>query len=329
MSKIHLTVAISDYDHVRDFTLGDVPAEGIEITYLKLVHEEIFYRFINYQEWDVSEISFAKYVSLVSQGDDSIMAIPVFPSRIFRLSSIYVRDGGPIRQPADLSGRKVGLPEWAQTAAVYTRGYLMHQAGVGLEEVDWYQAGVDEGGRSEKVALNLPQGVRLTPVPDRSLTELLLSGEVDAVMSARPPRHFVEGKPGIVRLLPDYRKAEETFYRNTGIFPIMHTVAIKTQVLQSHPWVAMNLLKAFETAKEQSIRRAMDVSAPRFPIPWCYHYAAKARELFGDNYWPYGIEANRKTLEAFLGYAHEQGVTHRQLQPQDLFPPEVQSRFTV
>ena len=128
------------YDHVRDFTLGDVQAEGIDITYLNLVHEEIFYRFINFREWDVSEISFAKYVSLISQGDDSIIAIPVFPSRIFRLSSIYVRDDGPIRRPEDVTGCRVGLPEWAQTAAVYTRGYLMHHAGVGLQEVDWYQA---------------------------------------------------------------------------------------------------------------------------------------------------------------------------------------------
>jgi len=329
MPKIHLTVAISDYDHVRDFTHGDVQAEGIDITYLNLVHEEIFYRFINFREWDVSEISFAKYVSLISQGDDSIMAIPVFPSRIFRLSSIYVRDGGPIRRPEDLAGCRIGLPEWAQTAAVYTRGYLMHQAGVGLQEIDWYQAGVDEGGRTEKVALKLPPGVRLTPVPDLSLTQLLLAGEVDAVITARPPGHFLAGKPGIVRLLPDYRDAEETFFRNTGIFPIMHTIAVKTRVLKSHPWAAMNLLKAFETAKERSIERALDVAAPRFPIPWCYHYAAQAKEIFGENYWPYGVEANRNTLEAFLGYAYEQGVCHRRLQPEDLFPPEVQSRFTV
>lgn len=329
MPKIHLTVAISDYDHVRDFTQGDVQAEGIEITYLKLLHEEIFYRFINFREWDVSEISFAKYVSLISQGDDRIMAIPVFPSRIFRLSSIYVREGSPIQQPLDLAGRKIGLPEWAQTATVYLRGYLVHQAGLSIQEIDWYQAGVDQGGRTEKVELKLPEGVRLTPISDRSLTELLLSGDLDAVMSARPPKHFRDGKPGIVRLLPEYQSAEEAFFRDTGIFPIMHTIAIQTKVLKRHPWVAMNLLGAFEEAKQRSIKRALDMSAPRFPIPWCYHYAAKSKEIFGENYWPYGIEANFKTLEAFLGYAFEQGVCHRRLKPSDLFPREVQSRFTV
>ncbi|MFQ5841314.1 MAG: 4,5-dihydroxyphthalate decarboxylase, partial [Thermodesulfobacteriota bacterium] len=260
MHKIHLTLAIGDYDHVRDFAQGDIRAEGIEITYLKLQHEEIFYRFIYFREWDVSEISMAKYVSLISQNDESLTAIPVFPSRIFRLSSIYVHRDGDIHKPEDLAGKKVGVPEWAQTASVYTRGYLVHQVDIPLQDIDWYQAGVNQAGRTEKVDLKIPKGVRYTPVPDRSLTELLLSGDLDAVLSARPPRYFLDGKPEIVRLFPDYRTVEEAYWRETGIFPIMHTIAIRADVLKRYPWVAMNLFKAFEGAKRRSIERALDMS---------------------------------------------------------------------
>ena len=329
MRKVHLTLAISDYDHVRDFTEGDIEAEGIEITYLKLQHEEIFYRFFYFREWDISEISMAKYVSLISQNDKNLTAIPVFPSRLFRLSSIYVHADGNIKRPEDLAGRKVGVPEWAQTASVYTRAYLMHQVGIPLQDIDWYQAGVNQAGRTEKVELNLPEGVSCTAVPDRFLAEMILSKDVDAILSARPPQHFLDGKPEIVRLFPDYRAAEEAYWRETGIFPIMHTVAIKTGVLKRYPWVAMNLLKAFEEAKQRSIERGADISATRFPIPWCFESIARSRELFGDDYWPYGIELNRTTLEAFLEYAYEQGVCHRHLRVEELFPQEVQSSFAV
>jgi 4,5-dihydroxyphthalate decarboxylase len=329
MHKVHLTLAIGDYDHVRDFVQGDIQAQGIEITYLKLVHEEIFYRFIYFREWEISEISMAKYVSLISQNDRSLTAIPVFPSRIFRLSSIFVHRDGDIQRPEDLAGKKVGIPEWAQTASVYARGYLAHQVGIPLQDIDWYQAGVNQAGRTEKVDLKIPKGVRYTPVPDRSLTELLLSRDLDAIMSARPPQHFLDGKPEIVRLFPDYRAMEEAYWRETGIFPIMHTVAIRADVLKRYPWVAMNLFKAFEEAKRRSMERAADMASPRFPIPWCFEYVARSRELFGHDYWPYGIEANRTTLEAFLEYAHEQGVCHRHLNVEELFPPGVQSFFTV
>jgi len=329
MGNVHLTLAISDYDHVRDFVNGEVQAEGIDITFLKLLHEEIFYRFINYREWDVSEISFAKYVSLISQNDEGIKAIPVFPSRIFRLSSIYILRDSTIRGPEDLAGKKVGIPEWAQTASVYTRGYLMHQVGIPLRDIEWYQAGVNEAGRTEKVALKIPEGVRYTPVADRSLTDLLLSRDLDAIMSARPPRHLLDGNPDIVRLFSDYQAAEEAYWRETNIFPIMHTVAVRTEILNRFPWVAMNLLKAFENAKRRSMERALDISAPRFPIPWCFEYADRSRKLFGNDYWPYGIEPNRTTLEAFLEYAYEQGVCHRRLKPEELFPREVQGSFTI
>ena len=329
MSRLRLSLAMSDYDHVRDFTKGTVEAGGIDITYLELSVEETFHRFTNFREWDVSEMSMGKYVSLLSRDDTSLAAIPVFPSRIFRQSSIFVRAGSGIERAQDLAGKRVGVPEWAQTAAIYTRAYLTHQVGIALADIDWYQAGVDQPGRSEKVGIDLPEAVRYTTVSDRSLDEMLLAGDLDAIMTARAPASFLRGEPGVVRLFANYRDVEEAYYRETGIFPIMHTIAIRRAVLDEHPWIAMNLFKAFDEAKRRSMARMIDVTAPRVPIPWCFEHAARAKELFGDDYWPYGVEPNRTTLDAFLEFAHEQGVCRRKLNVEELFPKEVQSFFKV
>ncbi len=329
MNEIPLTLAISPYDHVEDLVVGRVAPEGIRLTCLQLPVEELFFRFLKHREWDVSELSFAKYASLISQGDDTLTAIPVFPSRIFRHSSIYIRRDGPVKTPQDLVGRRVGLPEWAQTAAVYSRGFLAEQYGVDLKSIDWVQAGVNQPGRVEKVALRLPEGIRLTPAPEKSLSQMLVEGEVDAVLSAHAPDCFEHGHPNITRLFENYMEVEAEHYRQTGIFPIMHVMAIKKPLVTERPWIAMSLLKAFEAAKERSIARALEVTAPRFPIPWCFEYARQAQELFGQDYWPYGIEGNRTTLEAFLRYAFEQGVCHRHLKPEELFPAQVQSRVRV
>ena len=329
MNEVPLTLAISRYDHVEDLTAGRIVPDGIKLTCLSLPIEEIFFRFLKHREWDVSELSFAKYASLISQGDTSLTAIPVFPSRIFRHSSVYVRRDGPVRAPGDLAGKRIGLPEWAQTAAVYSRGFMAHQYGIDLAGVDWIQAGVNQPGRGEKVKLDLPPGIRLTPAPTKSLSGMLVDGEVDAVLSAHAPDCFEQGHPDIVRLFPDYMAVEADYYRETGIFPIMHVIAIRRAAVETHPWIAMSLLKAFEAAKSLSVARALEVTAPRFPIPWCFEHARRAQDLFGTDHWPYGVEGNRTTLEAFLRYAHEQGVCHRLLTPEDLFPQQVLARVRV
>ncbi len=329
MGNIHLTLAIGDYDHVRDFTQGVVRADGVDLTHLKLSVEEIFYRFTKFREWDVSEMSFGKYVSLISQNDVTLHAIPVFPSRAFRLSSIYVRRDGPVKTAQDLAGKRVGIPEWAQTAAIYTRGYLAHEIGIPLSAIEWIQAGVNQPGRVEKVELKLPAGVRYRNVPDRSLSRMLLAGDIDAVMSARAPAPFTEHHPNVTRLFPDYRSAEEAYWRKTRIFPIMHVIAVRRPLLVEYPWLTMNLYKAFEEAKNRSLARMLDVTASHIPVPWGYAHAAGARELFGDDFWPYGIEPNRPTLEAFLRFAYEQGVCHRLVAPEELFASQVLSRFKI
>jgi 4,5-dihydroxyphthalate decarboxylase len=329
MSRLKLTFAGSEYDHVHDLTSGVVRAEGIDLNYLKLTIEDTFFRFTKFREWDVSEMSMGKYASLKSQDDRTITAIPVFPSRVFRQSSLFVRAQGGIKTAADLGGKRIGVPEWAQTASIYTRGWLMHQVGIRLQDIEWVQAGVNQPGRVEKVALKLPAGVRYRSAPDKSLTGMLLEGEIDCVMAAHPPEPFEHGSREIVQLYPNYREVEEQYYRETGIFPIMHVIALRGDTFEANRWIAMNLLRAFEEAKKNSMRRATEFTATRFPFAWCYEAAGRARDLFGEDFFPYGIEPNRTTLGAFLQYGHEQGVCHRLLRVEELFPPEVQAEFRV
>ena len=320
MARLTLSIAVGDYDHVRDLLTGEVRADGIELIVAKKAPvEEIFYRFTNHREWDVSEMSFAKYVALAAQDDRDLTAIPVFPSRAFRHSSIYVRADSALATPAELAGKRIGIPEWAQTASVYTRGLLAHEFGVALTSVAWTQAGVNEPGRKEKVTLHLPPGVRYRSAPDSSLSQLLLDGELDAVLSARAPTPFRDGSGRVRRLLADPRAAELAYWKKTGIFPIMHVVAIRREIIELHPWVATNLLQGFEAAKRRSLERMADVTASPVPLPWVAEYAEASRRILGDDFWPYGVEANRATLDAFLDFAAEQGVSRRRLDVRELF----------
>lgn len=329
MSDIRLSIAIGDYDHARDLTSGRVKVEGVDLVVLNLQPEEIFYRFIVHREFDISEMSMGKYISLRSQGDRSISAIPVFVSRVFRHSMIYVRDDGKITRPEQLKGKRIGIPEWAQTATIYSRGMLTHEAKVPLASVEWVQAGVNEAGRTEKVKLKLPRGVKYRSVPDSSLTELLLSGKIDAILSARPPKALGRGIRRLFGSIEQVEKVEEAYFRKTGIFPIMHVVAVRTEVLDRHPWVAMNLMKAFEESKRRSLERMTDITASHAPFAWVPGHAARMQSLFGADFWPYGLEKNRVTLEAFLKFGFEQGVCHRKLSPEELFPKQILSTFKV
>ena len=330
MNKLRLSIALGDYDHVRDLLHGDVPVDGVELIVAKRAPvEEIFHRFTQFREWDISEMSFAKYVALASRPDCDLVAIPVFPSRAFRHSSIYVRADSPLRSPSQLEGARVGVPEWAQTASIYTRGLLVHEYGLALSSVQWVQAGVNDPGRKEKVALQLPDGVRYRSEPARSLSDMLLAGDLDAVFSARAPRAFLDGGGAVRRLFADPRAEELAYWQKTGIFPIMHVVALRRAVVQAHPWVAMNLLQAFEEAKWRSLRRLSDITASSVPLPWIGPQVEQARERLGADFWPYGVEANRATLDAFVRFAWEQGVAQRPMTPEDLFLPSTLSPVRV
>lgn len=327
--KLSLTLAINDYDHVRDLVGGAVPLPGIDLTCLQFPVEEIFFRFARHREWEVSEFSFAKYCSLRAGGDEGIIAIPVFPSRSFRHSAIFVAAGGPVDDPAALSGGRIGVPEWTQTATVYARGVLEHEYGVRVADVKWVQAGTNEPGRIEGIALAPPPGISLTAMPEQTLNDMLIAGELDAIIAAHPPHSFTDGSGAIVRLFSDYRAIEEAYYAATGIFPIMHVVALRSDVVAAHPWVAGNLYSAFVEAKRRGLERALDANAPRYPVPWSVANARRAAEIFGADFWPYGLEPNRPTIEGFLDYAFEQGVTARELSPEELFVPSVLETFRI
>ncbi len=329
MSKLPLTLAISHYDHVTDLVTGRVPVEGVDLTCLNVQIEEIFFRQFNYLDFDVSEVSMGKYCSLVSQGNAPLTAIPVFPSRVPRHSSFYVRKDGPVKQPSDLKGKRIGIPEWAQTASVYSRGLIAHQFGIDLTSIEWIQAGVDQPGRLEKVKLNLPKGLKYESRPDKSLSGMLVSGEIDCALSAHPPSCFEHGHPNVARLFPDYLDIEMKYVKDTGIYPIMHAVAFRRDIVDKNPWVAVNLFKAFDEARRRSVERALNCTSSTLPLPWGYELARRMQEVVGPELMPYGVEANRKTLEAFLQYGHEQGVFHRRMTPEELFPPQVQKSVRV
>jgi 4,5-dihydroxyphthalate decarboxylase len=281
------------------------------------------------KDFDVAELSMAKYVSMISQGDDSLIALPVFPSRVPRHSAIYVRRDGPVKQPADLAGRRVGVPEWAQTAGVYARGLLMHEFGVDLAAIEWCQAGEDQPGRREKVELKLPPGVTVRTVLDKSLSDMLVAGELDAILAAQPPQPYLDGHPNIARMFEEFLDIEYRYVEKTKIIPIMHTIAMRREIVDRHPWTAVNLFNAFEKAKNRSVERALYGGMTYFPILWGFEHARRSQTLFDGDYWPYGVESNRRTLEAFLRYAHEQGVCHRLLRVEELFPPQVLRSYRV
>jgi 4,5-dihydroxyphthalate decarboxylase len=326
MSDLRLSLAISDYVHTRDLADGRIKPVGIDLIVNNLSFEQAAFRFGANREFDISEFSFANYCALVSApGTGDIVALPVFPSRVFRHSSIYINEASGIHTPSDLKGRKVGIPQWSQTATVYVRGYLQHDAGVSLSSIKWVQAGVDQAGRHDPINPRLPAGVMIEAKPDHTLSDMLVKGEIDAMMTARPPRCFVERASGVKRLFPDYRAEEERYFAKTGIFPIMHVIAMKRQVYEANPWIARNLLDAFEAAKRASISRLYNIQSSYLPTAWIPDDVERThRLLFPDGEpWPYGLERNRSTIEPFLIYCDEQGVTQRRLSSEALFPKEV------
>lgn len=327
--SLTLTIAATDYDHFRDFRFGLVKAEGIDATWLTLGHHEIFSRFTFNREWDVSELSFAKFMAQATRDGSDIIGLPVYASRLFRLSSFYVNRNKGIKGIKDLRGKRIGVPEWAHTAAVYTRGWLMHEGGVALSDIDWVQAGTNEAGRVEKVELSLPKGVQLTPMPEKTLSGMIASGELDCVMIARPPDSFRQKHPDVVRLFPDFEAMEQYYYNETHVYPIMHVIAMRKSLLDAHPWVARNLLNAFEESKRRSLDRILDPAVSRYPVPWLTNYARRMSEMFGGDPFPYGIEANRSTLELFLRYTYEQGIAHRLAKPEEIFPAGIMAPVKV
>ena len=329
MSRLPLSIATTDYDHFRDFRLALVTAEGIDHTWLTLGHHECFARFTANREFDLSELSFAKFTTQVSREDADIVGLPVICSRLFRFSSFYVNRKSGITRVDDLRGKRVGSPEWAHSAAVYMRGWMQNEIGVKLSDVHWYQAGANAPGRDEKVELNLPPGVAITRIGDKSLSDLLAAHEIDCAIIARPPTCFLEGHPDVVRLFPDFVEMEEAYYKRTKVWPIMHIIAMKRSIVDEHPWAPRNLYNAFLESKRRSVERILDPAVSRYPVPWLATYARRMRDLFGGDLFPYGIEENRATLEQMALYTYQQGIAHRHMKVDEFFPPGIMTKVII
>lgn len=319
--NVPLTYAGAIYDRTRPLYDGTVRAEGVDLRYLKTGIEELFWRQGRYHEFDAAEFSFGAYLAVAELPDRPFDAIPVFPSRAFRHSALYVRADSDVEKPDQLSGRIVGTPEWSMTASLWMRGILGEHYGVDLTSVRWRTGGLEEPGRGEKSRVTPPERFDVTRVPeDATLVGQLLDGALDAVLTARPPQAFMGGDPRIRRLFPDFRGAELEYHRATGIVPIMHVVVIKRDILAQHPWVANNLRRAFELARRPATADLRDTAVCSSSLLWESAYAEQEAAMLGDPF-AYGIEANRATLDTILRYAAEQGFTSRPLPLDEVFLP--------
>ena len=296
--------------------------DGVELKVLALEPEEMFYRMARHRDFDVAEFSLATYTVLRGRGEP-LVAIPVFPSFAFRHSAIFVRSDAGIREPRDLVGKRVGVPKYHMTAAVWVRGILEDEYGVSPSDLHWFEGG--EGTAVKEVDVTLPPGLRHQLVPgDRNLGHLLAAGELDAFIGARRPAGAASagsaGEPAPVRrLFPDFRRVERAYFEKTGIFPIMHTVVLKEELVREHPWLPRSLYEAFAEAKRLAYRRLADTAVLPYVLPWLVAEVEETRALMGDDPFPYGVSRNRKTVETLAGYSFRQGLAPRRLAVEELF----------
>jgi 4,5-dihydroxyphthalate decarboxylase len=319
---LELSLACCDYDRTRALFDGRVRVDGCELLATPLEPEEAFHRAFKYEEFDVSELSLSSYTVQVARGENRYVAIPAFVSRVFRHSGIYIRTDRRIARPQDLKGRTLGLPEYQMTANVWIRGMLQDEYGVQPSDVRWRNGGLEQPGREERTKLSLPPEIELKPIsPGATLSAMLEAGELDGVLAARPPSCFTRGAPHVGRLFADFRKAEQDYFRRTRIFPAMHVVGIRKALLAAHPWLAVNVMKAFIEAKALCWRELGQIGHLYNSLPWGVAEFADARALMGEDYWSYGLEPNRHVLEAFTRYHHEQGLSPRKVSPDEMFAP--------
>lgn len=327
--RVPLTLACWDYDRTSALANGDIRPDGVDLTYLSLPVEETFFRMLRYREFDAAEMSLSSYViSLLDDGP--FIAIPAFTSRAFRHNGIYVNAASGIAEPGDLPGRVVGLAEYQLTANVWIRGILAEHHGVPVGSVRYRTGGLHEPGRVAKVTHDPPPGVQIEPIPaDRTLADMLVTGEIDALYTPRTPRPFGQRHPGVRRLFTDPRPHEEQYYAATGIFPIMHVVVLRRDVYEARPWLAQSLYKAFEEARQAASRRMAETAASRYMLPWLYAEAERSRQLMGEDFWSYGLAGNEAALGVFLRYSFDQGLARRMLAPAELFAPETRESYVI
>jgi 4,5-dihydroxyphthalate decarboxylase len=324
MAPLSLSVATWDYDRVRALMDGRVKIEGCEINYIPMPVEEVFHRAYFHTEFDIAEIGFSPFLIAQSRGIAPYTAVPAFLSRTFRHSAVYIRTDRGIDGPADLKGKRIGVPEYQMSAVMWFRGVLKDEHGIEAADINWVQAGLESAGREDKFPLNLPPGFPLEAAPKgRALSEMLAAGEVDALMSARAPSCFIEGHPKVRRLFPDFRTEEKAYYKRTGIFPIMHAVGIRNELVEKHPWLPASVYKAFAAAKKIADAEFREVAALKIGLPWLAAELESTIDTMGEDFWPYGVPKNRVTLDAMARYSYEQGLAVKLLKPEDMFASTV------
>ena len=328
--NLPLTLACWSYDRTRALADGRVRPDGIELTCLDLPVEETFFRMLRYREFDAAELSLSSYVVSRFADDPAFIAIPVFPSRFFRHSCIYVNAGAGIASPRDLPGRTVGTPEYQMTAGVWIRGILADEFGVPVDSINYVTGGLEQPGRGEKLTLDLPPGIRVSRAPaDQTLSSMLASGAIDALYTAREPSSFRAGGGRVRRLFEDFAAVERDYFDRTRIFPIMHVIAIRRDIYERQRWIAASLFKAFAAAQRIAYDDLAQTAALKTMLPWLVAHLDDTRRRMGDDFWPYGLEPNRHVLDVFLRYSHEQGLSRRRLSPEDLFAPETLATFRI
>ena len=322
MTRLTLSIATAAYDRVLALRDGRVRIEGCDHELLHVGHEQMFLRGFHNSEYDVCELSMSSYMMSVARGDNDYVAVPVFLSRLFRHSAIYINNDAGIMRPEDLAGRRIGVPEYQMTAALWVRGLLDDEYGVHPRDIHWLQGGVHEPGRVEKLPLSLPSEIRLEAIGStQTLDDMLCRGEIDALVWARAPNSYRAGDDRVSRLFEDYRSVEQAYYRKTRLFPIMHVVGIKRQLFQERPWIANAIYDAFCKAKDAAVESFRDLSALRVTLPWFGAELDETRVLMGDDFWPYGVERNRDVLQHMVDYAYRHGTVDRALTVDELFAP--------
>ena len=330
MSKLRLSVACWNYDRTRSLMDGTVQPDGIDLNYLNLPVEETFFRMIRNREFDVAEMSLSSYTVSTFRDPKPFVAIPIFPSRMFRHGSIYINANSGIRAPKDLIGKRIGVPEFQMTAPVWIRGIPSDHYGVPVDSVTYMTGGEEETGRIEKQKLDLPPSIRIEPIGEtETLSAMLASGAIAALHTARMPSTFTTQPDKVKRLFPDFVEVERKYFRDTGIFPSMHTVVIRREVYEQNRWVAQSLYKAFAQSQRHTYDDLYVTAALKAMLPWLTAHVEDTRALMGGDYWPYGFDANRNTLATFLRYHHEQGLSKTLRTPEELFAPETMESFKI
>ena len=329
MNKLRISVAVGDYDRTRPLVDGRVQVDGADPVYMLLTPEEMFFRSMRHVSFDVCELSFSSYAVRTARGDCPYVAIPVFLSRMFRHTSIYVRKDR-IRRPEDLKGRRMGLPEYQLTANVWARAILQDDYGVAPEDIRWVRGGIETPGRPEKIALNLPPGVVIESAPEGvTISELLNRGDIDGFMAPRPPSREALANPAIGWLFDDPTATAKDYFRRTGIFPIMHVVGVRKTLVDAHPWLPGALQKAFNAAKNVALEALNDTSATKVTMPFVEEQLKAARDTLGPDYWSYGVAGNESAIDTFLRHHHSQGLSSRRLSVEEVFHPSTYESFAV